>query len=100
MDQKNIHQESSVIVASDDLLALAQEAGHLGVFEWHIPSGRLLLSPYFLSIYGLEEFDGRYESWLQYIYREDKLRVADLIEQHFCQPAAGADNRVSHRPTW
>ena len=83
MDQKNIHQESPVIVASDDLLALAQEAGHLGVFEWHIPSGRLLLSPYFLSIYGLEEFDGRYASWLQYIYREDKLRVADLIDSTF-----------------
>ena len=82
MDQ-NIDQQSSIIIASDELLALAQEAGHLGVFEWHIPSGRLLLSSYFLSIYGLEEFDGRYESWLQYIYREDRLRVADLIESAF-----------------
>jgi hypothetical protein len=49
---------------SQDLLDLAQEAGQLGLFEWNVSAGTLRLSSMFLSLYGLTEFDGRYETWL------------------------------------
>ena len=71
----------------EELLALAQEAGRVGIFEWHVPSGAARLSPKFLSLYGLAEFDGRFESWLGCIFRDDQPRVAGLIETAFSDGA-------------
>jgi PAS domain S-box-containing protein len=65
---------------SEEMLELVQEAGRVGLFEWNVQDGSMLLSPSFLSIYGLETFDGRYESWLECIHREDRLRITHLIE--------------------
>jgi PAS domain S-box-containing protein len=68
---------------SEELLALAEEAGDLGVFEWQVREGTVRISPKFVSIYGLTNFDGRYESWLKSIYREDLTRVIGLTEAAF-----------------
>jgi PAS domain S-box-containing protein len=64
---------------SDELLELAQE-GRVGIFEWNVQEGDVYLSPRILSLYGLKDFDGRYETWLNCIYREDRVRITDLIE--------------------
>jgi PAS domain S-box-containing protein len=72
---------------TEELLAYAQEAGRLGIFEWHIPSGAVHLSPRFLSLYGLDRFDGRYETWHECIFREDRIRVANLIEEALAEGA-------------
>jgi PAS domain S-box-containing protein len=68
---------------SEELLDLAQEAGRIGLFEWHVAAGTVWLSPKFLSLYGLTEFDGRHETWRNCIFREDRIRVADVIETAF-----------------
>jgi PAS domain S-box-containing protein len=76
-----------VVEQTQELLDLAQEAGHLGLFEWHIQAGTLRLSPKFLSLYGLSEFDGLYESWLRCIFREDVPRIVDLMDNAFADRA-------------
>jgi PAS domain S-box-containing protein len=68
---------------NDDLLGLAEEAGRLGIFEWQVPAGTVRLSPKFLWLYGLATFDGRYETWRACIFREDQIRVTELIESTF-----------------
>jgi PAS domain S-box-containing protein len=68
---------------NEDLLGLAEEAGRLGIFEWQVPAETVWLSPKFLSLYGLANFDGRYESWRACIFREDQIRIAELIESAF-----------------
>ena len=50
---------------TEELLALAQEAGRIGIFEWQVQIGVVRLSPRFLSLYGLTEFDGRYGNLAQ-----------------------------------
>jgi PAS domain S-box-containing protein len=70
---------------SHDLLDLAQEAGQLGLFEWRVRTGTLRLSPKFLSLYGLSDFDGRYDSWLKSIFRDDVPRVVDLMDTCFAE---------------
>lgn len=65
---------------SEEMLELVQEAGRVGLFEWNVQDDSVHLSPSFLSIYGLVAFDGRYESWLKCIHREDQLRITHLIE--------------------
>src|SRR5829696_6921883 len=72
---------------SEELLALAEEAGRVGIFEWQVKAGTVRLSPRFLSLYGLAEFDGRYESWLRCIFREDRSRILDIFETAFAKRA-------------
>jgi PAS domain S-box-containing protein len=68
-------------------LDLAQEAGNLGLFEWLVQAGTVRLSPKFLSLYGLTDFDGLYESWLKCVFREDVLRIRDLMDNAFVEKA-------------
>jgi hypothetical protein len=70
-------------LAAEELLDLAQEAGRLGIFEWLVPSGAVRLSAKFRSLYGLIDFDGRYATWLESIFREDRIRVTHVIETAF-----------------
>ena len=72
---------------SEELLELAQEAGRVGIFEWQVQAGTVRLSPRFLSLYGLTEFDGRYESWLKCVFREDVPRIVDLMDNAFAAHA-------------
>ena len=75
---------------SEELLLLAQEAGGLGIFEWHVQAGTVRLSQKFLSLYGLTDFDGRYASWLGCIFREDLPRIVDLMDNAFAERAGEA----------
>jgi PAS domain S-box-containing protein len=68
---------------SDDLLGLAEEAGRLGIFEWLISAAAVRLSPKLMRLYGLAAFDGRYDTWRGCIFREDQIRVTELIESAF-----------------
>src|SRR5271163_3770554 len=68
-----------------ELLDLAEQAGRLGVVEWDVPSGTVRLSSHCLELYGLDRFnfDGRYESFLACVYREDRPRATARMEQAF-----------------
>jgi len=72
---------------NQELFELAQEAGNLGLFEWLVQAGTLRLSPKFLSLYGLTEFDGLYETWLKCVFREDIPRLTDLMDNAFAERA-------------
>src|SRR5690349_22187699 len=70
-----------------ELLNLAQEAGQLGLFEWRVQIGTVRLSPKLMSLYGLTEFDGQHQTWLQCLFQEDVLRVTDEIDNAFAKGA-------------
>ncbi len=80
-------REAVLLQESEELLGLAQAAGRVGIFEWQVPAGTVRLSPQFLSLYGLADFDGQYETWRACIFREDQIRVAGLIEDAFAAVA-------------
>jgi diguanylate cyclase (GGDEF)-like protein/PAS domain S-box-containing protein len=65
------------------LLSLAQEAGHFGVLDWEVQTGKLRLSPNFMSIYGLTEVNLTYNEWLECIFREDVPRYLDAMDNAF-----------------
>ena len=57
------------------------------------------LSPKFLvALRYLSDFDGRYESWLNCIFREDQPRHADLIDTAFAEHARESASRIPHHP--
>jgi signal transduction histidine kinase/CheY-like chemotaxis protein len=73
--------------ATPELLELAQEAGGIGIFEWLVPEAAVRVSPKFLSLYGLSEFGGDFDSWLNCVFREDRARVSHMIETAFSNVA-------------
>ncbi|MGH6742081.1 MAG: ATP-binding protein, partial [Bradyrhizobium sp.] len=64
---------------SAELLALAEQIGRVGVIDWDVQRGTVRLSPTALAMYGLTDFDGRYDSWIATVYREDVTRLRDVI---------------------
>lgn len=64
---------------SAELLGLAEQVGRIGVIDWLVPAGTVRLSPNALAIYGIEKFDGRYETWISTVFREDVVRLQDNI---------------------
>ncbi len=72
----------------EELLALAQEAGGLGIFEWQVRNGTVRLSPKLQALYGLSDFDGRHETWIGCIFREDVLRVSSALDEAFAARAS------------
>jgi signal transduction histidine kinase len=78
-------QAASSLGETEELLELAQEAGRVGIFEWQVASGTVRLSPRFLTLYGLTNFDGRYATWLNSIFREDVLRITNLFDTAFAE---------------
>jgi signal transduction histidine kinase len=72
---------------SAELLALAEQIGRVGVIDWQVERGTVRLSPTAQAMYGLEHFDGRYDSWIATVYREDLTRVRDTIAEAFATKA-------------
>jgi signal transduction histidine kinase len=79
--------------AAAELLALAEQAGRLGVVEWDVPSGKARLSARCLELYGLDSFnfDGRYETLFACVYREDQPRATARMAQAFADREAQVD---------
>ena len=84
-------EQGGPIVASlhegEELLALAQQTGGFGIFEWQVQTGKVRLSPNLRALYGVTDFDGRYETWLGFVFREDVLRIQHAIEDAFATRA-------------
>jgi signal transduction histidine kinase len=65
---------------SVEILALAEQIGRIGVIDWQVEAGTVRLSPSARAMYGLTEFDGRYDSWIATVHREDQIRLRATIQ--------------------
>jgi signal transduction histidine kinase/ActR/RegA family two-component response regulator len=62
-----------------ELLGLAEQIGRVGVIDWDVLSGTVRLSPHAQAMYGIDEHDGLYESWIATVFREDVVRLRNTI---------------------
>ena len=72
---------------SAELLVLAEQIGRIGLVEWQVATGTVRMSATALAMYGLDNFDGRYESWLATAHREDRSRLSDTIATALAEKA-------------
>jgi signal transduction histidine kinase len=72
---------------SAELLSLAEQIGRIGVIDWQVQAGTVRLSPTALSMYGLDKFDGRYDTWISTVHREDQLRLRNIITTALAEKA-------------
>lgn len=80
-------------------LELAQQAGKIGTFEWHIPSHSVTWTSELEALYGLApgSFASRYESWIQTLHPDDR----PVAEDKFWQAIAhGEDLDTEFRILW
>ncbi|SRR5579884_1216131 len=68
---------------------LAQQAGHLGIFEWDIDQNQVFWTPDNANLYGvpIEKFGGAYESWFRYVHPDDQERAKSYLSSIFEQQA-------------
>jgi signal transduction histidine kinase len=64
---------------SVELLVLAEQIGRIGVIDWQVQNGTVRMSPTALAMYGLDDFDGRYDTWIATVHREDQVRLRSII---------------------
>ncbi|WP_164880837.1 sensor domain-containing protein [Aestuariirhabdus litorea] len=67
---------------SEELLSYAFEVADEGIWDAHIPSGRVFYSPRFLAMlgYSLEEFGDNLAFWPRFIHPDDRARVAAMLQ--------------------
>lgn len=85
------------VLASQQRLELAQQAAHIGTFEWDIPNNNIFWTPELEALYGLPPrgFEGKYENWARRVHPDD-LESAEANIQAAIQggPAYNAEFRV------
>ena len=74
-------RKGASIQETEDLLVLAQEAGNFGIFEWWVQTGAVILSPMLQQLFGVRDFDGSYESWRGFVFREDLVHLEHSIDE-------------------
>ncbi|MBZ5504063.1 MAG: PAS domain-containing protein [Acidobacteriia bacterium] len=62
-------------------MQLAQQYVGIGIWEWDLQTGELAWSDEIRRLHGIEveKFDGRYESWMESIFAEDRQHVHQSI---------------------
>ena len=87
------------VLVSQQRLELAQQAGHIGTFEWDIPNNVIYWTPELEALYGLPAggFEGKYENWARRVHPED-LERAEASVQGAIQ--GGPPYNVEFRVVW
>jgi PAS domain S-box-containing protein len=58
-------------------LLLATQVADIGIWEYHLQTGKFTAEEILFSLYGIavSDFDGSYEAWMEFIHPDDKERV-------------------------
>src|SRR5262245_8865145 len=72
-----LQRTQAALRAVSERLELAQQAGHIGTFEWDIRTGTVNWSATEEALYGLPAggFGGKYENWKQAVHPDDRERA-------------------------
>ena len=84
---------------SEERLRLALEAGHMGTWEWNIPTNQVIWSPALEALHGLAPgtFPGTFEAFQQDIHPEDREHVLGSINQTI---EKGKDHHLEYHIVW
>ena len=72
-----------VVRASEERLRLAQQAAHIGTFEWNIRAGVNTWTPELEAMYGLPpgSFGGTQTAWENLVHRDDLAEVLKWVNE-------------------
>jgi PAS domain S-box-containing protein len=84
-DQTEIMVATEQLRISEERLRLAQQAAHVGSFEWNVQTGVNTWSPELEALYGLVpgEFASTQQNWEQLVHPEDRVAAISRVKQAF-----------------
>jgi PAS domain S-box-containing protein len=76
---------------SESRLSLAQQAGHVGVFDWDLVTNKAVWTPELEDIFGIPhgQFENVYDGWAKRVHPEDLPRVEKFFKDWM---QSGRDN--------
>jgi len=88
MDITEIKGAEEAIARSENRLREAQRIGHVGNWDWQIPTGELHWSDEVFRIFGLQpqQFEATYEAFLARIHPDDRQAVVEAVNQSLADP--------------
>jgi PAS domain S-box-containing protein len=97
-ERKRVEQQSTF---DKERLSLALEAGNLGFWDWHVPSGSVQFGGCWASMLGyqFDEIEPHVRSWEKLVHPEDMPAVQRALEAHFKgeRPVYEAEHRLLHK---
>ena len=80
---RSTEQSRRSLEQGEQRLAEAQAIAHIGSWEWEHTTNRMVVSAEMLRILGLrlEEFDSTIEGYLQRVHANDRMEVADRMDE-------------------
>ena len=83
-DIDDLKQAELALRESQQQLALALEAGQLGFWDWHVPSGRVQFGGHWASMlgYDVSEIEPDVRAWKRLIYPDEREEVAARLTDH------------------
>ena len=88
-------------LANEQRMELALQGAELGSWDWHVPSGAVVLNERWCNILGYRsrEIVPHMDSWRQLVHPDDRDRVIHDMQQHFKGQTPGYENehRLRHK---
>ena len=96
---EQIKRTQDALQRSKESMQLAQRCVGIGMWEWDLQSGALTWSDEICRLHGIEpeQFDHRYDVWMDGIHPEDRQQVHNSITQAL---ASNGDYNVQYRVIW
>jgi PAS domain S-box-containing protein len=94
-------QAEAALLESDHRMRLATEATGVGIWEWHVPSGRIKWDAQMFRIYGIEPTEDGfvdYGDWSGAVFPEDIARLEDVLQDTYRRNVTGSrEYRIRRR---
>ena len=101
MDITELKQLNQKLSESQQRLELALDGGDMGMWDWHIPSGKVLFNERFCKMlgYSLEEIEPHVSSWQQRVHPDDWPAINQSLEPHLRGESLAyeSEHRMRHK---
>ena len=76
---------------SEERFALVMDALSDGLWDWHVPTGRVFFNPGYYTMlgYDADELPSIFETWKSLVHPDDLEAAMDLIREHMERPSTG-----------
>jgi PAS domain S-box-containing protein len=96
-DVTSMREGATALARSEQQLALALHGAGLGLWDWHVPSGRVEVNPRWAEMLGyrVEDVEPHFDTWYSLVHPDDLVAVNEVLRRHL--EGLEADYRCEHR---
>jgi PAS domain S-box-containing protein len=94
-------QAQRALAQSEQRMALALRGGDLGLWDWHVPSGKVLFNVRWASMlgYAYDEIPAHLDSWSKLVHEDDWAVINAALQPHLRgeTPQYESEHRMRHK---